>query len=168
MISLYKHFRAGVYGSLANSHLDPLTIWSDDDPDTINKISPDAPHRNVDLAVLSSSKELEAKLVVLIPATVYGHGYGCASSSPTANRSDVLLSPFVKLSIQIPYMIRSAIKVRFPCTFWLAVLLKKRQNGKATYGADGKVIFTHIHLRDTIRAYIVLLVRLPSLTACMH
>jgi hypothetical protein len=67
--------RAGVYGSSYNPHL-ALTIFSDDDPALINKLSPEAIHRNVDLAVLEATQKLEAKFVIFIPATTYGQGYG--------------------------------------------------------------------------------------------
>jgi len=114
----------GVFGSHSRQN-DPHAIYSDDDPTFIDSLPDSSPHRNVDLAVIAAHKQKSgAKIVVHIPTTVYGQGYG----------------PFNKLSLQIPYKIRIAIR-----------------DGYASYGDDGSTYFPQIHVADVVRSYVVLL-----------
>ncbi|KXH66693.1 hypothetical protein CSAL01_13581 [Colletotrichum salicis] len=72
-------------------------IYEDDKPDTIDSLSPDAPHRRIDLAILKGRQELgaSAKIAIVIPPVIYGVGM--------QNR----------LSIQITTMTRFALKHGF-------------------------------------------------------
>ncbi|KAF2710270.1 NAD(P)-binding protein [Pleomassaria siparia CBS 279.74] len=49
-------------------------IYHDNDPDSINALPDDAPHRQIDLAIVKASKELgdKAKLAIMIPPEIYG------------------------------------------------------------------------------------------------
>lgn len=69
-------------------------IYHDDKPEAIDSIADDAPHRNVDLAILKRRAELgaKAKVSIVLPPLIYGAG--------KENR----------LSIQLPAMTRFAIK----------------------------------------------------------
>lgn len=70
-------------------------IYLDDDPDAINTLSDNAPHRQVDLAIVRASRELgdKAKLAIMIPPEIYGF-------NPNHRR----------LTIQIPTVARFALK----------------------------------------------------------
>ena len=94
------------------------TVYDDKDHETINKLSPDAPHREVDLAWLEASRELagKAKIAIFIPATVYGVGTGWVlprflSSNSDAHTAPRFHRPFRKISIQIPMKVEAALKV---------------------------------------------------------
>ena len=73
-------------------------IYYDTDPDTIDTVPDNAPHREIDLAILKASKELneKAKLAIMIPPEIYGF-------NPKHGR----------VSIQIPYITRFALKHGF-------------------------------------------------------
>ena len=70
-------------------------IFHDDKPDEIDSISPDAPHRAIDLSILKAREDLgqEAKIAIVLPPVIYGVG----------SRSK-------RLSIQYPTLTRFAIK----------------------------------------------------------
>jgi nucleoside-diphosphate-sugar epimerase len=72
-------------------------IYEDDKPETVDSIADDAPHRQIDLAILERRKQLgsKAKISIVLPPVIYGLG--------KENR----------LSIQIPTMARFAIKHGF-------------------------------------------------------
>jgi nucleoside-diphosphate-sugar epimerase len=72
-------------------------IYEDDKPETIDSIADDAPHRQIDLAILGHRKQLgaKAKVSIVLPPVIYGLG--------KENR----------LSIQIPTMARFALKHGF-------------------------------------------------------
>ncbi|TKA65675.1 hypothetical protein B0A49_08155 [Cryomyces minteri] len=72
-------------------------IYTDDEPETLDSIADDAPHRQVDLAILERRKQLgaKAKVSIVLPPVIYGLG--------KENR----------LSIQIPTMARFALKHGF-------------------------------------------------------
>ncbi len=70
-------------------------IYYDDNPDPINALSDDQPHRTIDLAIVRAQKELgtAAKMAIMTPPLIYG------------------LNPHHKrLSIQIPTLTRFALK----------------------------------------------------------
>ncbi|TNY17269.1 hypothetical protein DMC30DRAFT_369979 [Rhodotorula diobovata] len=72
-------------------------VFTDKDPKTLDEQIPDdAPHREVDLAIKKAveSKELNAKVSIILPPCIYGIGTG----------------PFNKISIQCPLWIREAIR----------------------------------------------------------
>lgn len=70
-------------------------VYSDTDPDAINALPDNAPHRQIDLAIVKASKELgdKAKLAIMIPPEIYGF-------NPRHRR----------LTIQIPTITRFALK----------------------------------------------------------
>lgn len=72
-------------------------IYEDDKPETVDSIADDAPHRQIDLAILERRKQLgsKAKISIVLPPVIYGLG--------KENR----------LSIQIPTMARFALKHGF-------------------------------------------------------
>jgi nucleoside-diphosphate-sugar epimerase len=72
-------------------------IYEDDKPETVDSIAGDAPHRQIDLAILERRKQLgsKAKISIVLPPVIYGLG--------KENR----------LSIQIPTMARFALKHGF-------------------------------------------------------
>ncbi len=72
-------------------------IYEDDKPETVDSIADDAPHRQIDLAILEGRKQLgaKAKISIVLPPVIYGLG--------KENR----------LSIQIPTMARFALKHSF-------------------------------------------------------
>ncbi|KAK3617047.1 hypothetical protein LTR56_025558 [Elasticomyces elasticus] len=72
-------------------------IYEDDKPETIDSIADDAPHRQIDLAILERREQLgaKAKVSIVLPPVIYGVGKD--------NR----------LSIQIPTMARFALKHGF-------------------------------------------------------
>ncbi|TPX12550.1 uncharacterized protein E0L32_000727 [Thyridium curvatum] len=69
-------------------------VYEDDKPETIDSIADDAPHREIDLAILKARKEIgsKAKISIVLPPVIYGLGQ--------ENR----------LSIQIPTLTRFALK----------------------------------------------------------
>lgn len=72
-------------------------IYEDDKPETIDSIADDAPHRQIDLAILERRKQLgaRAKVCIVLPPVIYGLGKES------------------RLSIQIPTMARFALKHGF-------------------------------------------------------
>jgi len=72
-------------------------IYEDDKPETVDSIADDAPHRQIDLAILERRKQLgsKAKISIVLLPVIYGLG--------KENR----------LSIQIPTMARFALKHGF-------------------------------------------------------
>lgn len=73
-------------------------IYKDTDPDAINSLADDAPHRPIDLAIVRAAKELgeKAKLAIMIPPEIYGF-------NPKHKR----------LTIQFPTIARFALKHGF-------------------------------------------------------
>lgn len=55
-------------------------IYNDDDMDQVDSVSDDAPHREIDLAIIRLKKELgsKAKIAIMIPPLIYG----CMMSQP--------------------------------------------------------------------------------------
>ncbi|KAJ6542660.1 hypothetical protein B0H19DRAFT_1310443 [Mycena capillaripes] len=89
-------YSAGVFGHLFSLHNPIETIYDDNDLAIINSLSPNAPHRAIDLAWYNASQELagKVKIAILIPATIFGTGTG----------------PFKKISIQLPIKIQAALR----------------------------------------------------------
>ncbi|KAJ9663035.1 hypothetical protein H2198_001027 [Neophaeococcomyces mojaviensis] len=73
-------------------------IFEDDKPKDIDALSHDAPHREVDLAILKARQELgeKAKIAIVLPPVIYG-----------------VSSRAKRLSIQLPTLTRFAIKHGF-------------------------------------------------------
>lgn len=74
------------------------TIYRDDEPAQIDSLSDDAPHREVDLAIIRARQELgdSAKVAIILPPVIYG----------VSNKAQ-------RLSIQLPTLTRFAIKHGF-------------------------------------------------------
>ncbi|TGO55050.1 hypothetical protein BCON_0097g00060 [Botryotinia convoluta] len=70
-------------------------FYEDDKPEQIDAISDEAPHRNIDLAIVNANKSLgpKVKLAIMIPPLIYG-----------------INSREKRLSIQLPTLARFAIK----------------------------------------------------------
>ncbi|CAO2648706.1 Nn.00g096550.m01.CDS01 [Neocucurbitaria sp. VM-36] len=70
-------------------------VFRDDHPEDVDSLPDDAPHREVDLAILKARKELgnKAKIAIVLPPIIYGVG-----------------SRGQRLSIQLPTLTRFAIK----------------------------------------------------------
>ncbi|KAF2650712.1 NAD(P)-binding protein [Lophiostoma macrostomum CBS 122681] len=70
-------------------------IYYDTDPDAINALPDDAPHRPIDLAIVKAGRELgdKAKFVIMIPPEIYGFNH-----------------QHRRLTIQIPTITRFALK----------------------------------------------------------
>lgn len=107
-------------------------IYEDDKPETIDSVTDDAPHRAIDLAILERRKQFgaQAKIALMIPPVIYGLG--------KQNR----------LSIQIPTMVRFAIK-----------------HGYAGYVGKGNSVWGHIHVADLARGYMTILHHLEDSSA---
>lgn len=99
-------------------------MYQDDKPETIDSIADNAPHRAIDLSILKARRELgaKAKISIMLPPVIYGLG-----------KED-------RLSIQLPTMIRFAIK-----------------HGYAGYVGGGKAVWGHIHVADLARGYMTIL-----------
>ncbi|KUJ11311.1 NAD(P)-binding protein [Mollisia scopiformis] len=102
-------------------------IYHDDIPSELDSVADDAPHRQIDLAIVKTkSSELlksKAKISIMIPPLIYGF-------NPKHQR----------LSIQIPTLTRWAIK-----------------HGYAAHVGKGLAVESNIHVLDLARAYVVLL-----------
>ena len=72
-------------------------IYHDDKQEEIDSLSDDAPHRQIDLAILKARKELgsKAKIAIMIPPLIYGTSHG-------------------RLTIQLPTLARWALKHGYP------------------------------------------------------
>jgi nucleoside-diphosphate-sugar epimerase len=71
------------------------TVYSDLNPDQINGLAPEQPHRNVDLFIINSADANPLlKSVIVIPPLIYGIGTG----------------PFNRTSVQLPILVRAALK----------------------------------------------------------
>jgi hypothetical protein len=73
-------------------------IYDDTKPEEIDDLDPNQPHRGVDIFVRDKGKELKdkGKFTIVIPPNIHGVGTG----------------PVNRISIQIPMLIRFAIKHR--------------------------------------------------------
>jgi nucleoside-diphosphate-sugar epimerase len=63
-------------GVLADNAMGAFTsdiIWHDDDPDQIETIPDDAPHRSVELMILNADKQGYIKSYIITPPTVWGY-----------------------------------------------------------------------------------------------
>lgn len=52
------------------------TIYNDMDVAQIESLSPSAPHRNVDLAIVAADQEGYVKIYIILPPTIYGLATG--------------------------------------------------------------------------------------------
>ncbi|CAF0829081.1 unnamed protein product [Rotaria sp. Silwood1] len=71
------------------------TVYSDLNPDQINGLADEQPHRNIDLFIINSADANPLlKTVIILPPLIYGIGTG----------------PFNRTSVQLPVLIRAALK----------------------------------------------------------
>ncbi|CAF2420325.1 unnamed protein product [Rotaria sp. Silwood2] len=71
------------------------TVYSDLNPDQINGLADEQPHRNIDLFIINSADANPLlKAVIVLPPLIYGIGTG----------------PFNRTSVQLPALIRAALK----------------------------------------------------------
>ncbi|KAJ3335548.1 hypothetical protein HDU93_005071 [Gonapodya sp. JEL0774] len=95
-------------------------IYSDLDVEAIDALPDTNLHRNVDLIVRSAGASGDVDTYLVIPPTIYGVGAG----------------PFHKTSIQIPALIRAAIKA-----------------GKSQYVGEGVPRWSKVHVADLSNLY---------------
>ena len=101
------------------------TEYSDLDPDKINSLADEQFHRNVDLFIINAAEANPLlKTVIVIPPTIYGIGRG----------------PFNHTSIQLPALIRAALKRR-----------------KAEMIGPGEATWDSVHIADLVDGFILLL-----------
>ncbi|CAG7854911.1 SubName: Full=Uncharacterized protein {ECO:0000313/EMBL:CCA70316.1} [Serendipita indica DSM 11827] len=85
----------GLVTGEANGSFDPnAKTYNDDDPADIRGISPDAPHRNVDLEIFAADDAGYVSAYIIAPSTIYGTGD----------------SPVNRLSQQVPGLIQAALE----------------------------------------------------------
>jgi len=96
LTSIYIHTSGtGVLSDTASNEYKSEKIYRDTDPADIDTLSPLAPHRESDLAILGSIKEFSnARLAIMMPPTIYGIGSG----------------PFNRLSMQVPELMKGSLK----------------------------------------------------------
>ena len=88
----------GVLNDKANGAFKGEKIYYDDKPDEIDTVPDDAPHREIDLAIVTAKEELgsKAKVAIMIPPEIYGFD-----------------AKHKRLSIQVPTLTRFALKHGF-------------------------------------------------------
>ncbi|KAJ7593067.1 NAD-binding protein [Mycena floridula] len=74
-------------------------IYDDMNPKQIESLSPTAPHRSVDLAIVAADKEGYVKTYIILPSTIYGISHGKLFDAGLAN----------PISQQIPGLIKAAL-----------------------------------------------------------
>lgn len=74
------------------------TIYTDEEPSAIDALADDAPHRPIDLAIVTAQRKLgdKAKIAIMIPPLIYGYN-----------------AKHARLTIQIPTLTRFALKHGF-------------------------------------------------------
>ncbi|KAJ3212892.1 hypothetical protein HDU67_003509 [Dinochytrium kinnereticum] len=113
-------------------------VFRDDDPDSVNALADDQPHREVDLMV--SDPESEAakagvKTVIVIPPLVYGVATGA----------------WKRTSSQVPRLIELAVR---------------RKN--AVFCGNGRGRWSHVHVKDLAALYIILVTKILSDPDSIH
>ncbi|CAF1033991.1 unnamed protein product [Rotaria sordida] len=104
------------------------TVYNDLDPDQVNGLADTQIHRNVDLLVINSAQANPLlKSIIILPPLIYGIGKG----------------PFNRTSIQLPTLIRAALK-----------------RGKAETIGAGESTWDSVHIDDLVDAYIILFAQL--------
>ncbi|KAI0470647.1 hypothetical protein GGR56DRAFT_659869 [Xylariaceae sp. FL0804] len=114
----------------------PEKVYHDNVPSEINSVPDDAPHREIDLAILAAARRLgpaRAKIAIMIPPLIYGHTAGHG-----------------RLSIQVPTLTRYALKHGF---------------AGHVGGVGGGAVWSTVHVRDLARAYVALLHHLETTPA---
>lgn len=152
-----------MYGHLYNKDRPVGFVWDDAQPDIIDELDENAPHRNVDLLFRELSKKDIADVVIAIPGTVYGGGSSSAwfsldtMSCNTLQALTSAFSIFKRHSTQIPMMIRKALEAGGILFGWTAGAYASFQNGYTSYGEkDGS--FSAINIEDHTRAIFMILV----------
>jgi len=74
-------------------------IWDDANADDLEMLPNNAPHRDVDLAIIESDREGFIQAYLVAPSTIYGFATGKLVTAGIANNR----------SIQIPSLIRAAL-----------------------------------------------------------
>lgn len=113
-------------GLLSESYSGELTpaaaakIWNDNDINDIKSIAPTQPHRDVDLEIFGAHDRQEVDAYIIAPSTIYGVGDG----------------PVNKISIQIPHLVRAAVKFKQP-----------------VYVGKGTNLWNNVHITDLVQLY---------------
>ncbi|KAF7790012.1 hypothetical protein EIP86_000960, partial [Pleurotus ostreatoroseus] len=108
------------------------TIFDDSNAEQIESISPEAAHRNVDLAIVQADKEgkFQARYVrtyIILPSTIYGIASTPLSAAGIHNEH----------SVQIPWIIRASL-----------------DRGQAGVVGKGLALWPSVHIDDTADLYI--------------
>jgi len=74
-------------------------IWDDANPDQLERLSPAAPHRNVDLELTQADKEGYVRTYIVVPSSIYGLASGKFADAGLQH----------KQTVQIPVLINAAI-----------------------------------------------------------
>ncbi|KAI0701895.1 NAD-P-binding protein [Cerioporus squamosus] len=98
------------------------TIYDDLNVEQIKSISPEAPHRSVDLLITEADTQGYLRAYIILPSTIYG----------LAKHSLVRAGVSNGISIQIPYLIRAS--------------LARKQAGMV---GQGKALWPDVHIDDT-------------------
>ncbi|OJT02633.1 hypothetical protein TRAPUB_6814 [Trametes pubescens] len=104
-------------------------IYDDNDAEQLAKLSPEQPHRNVDLAVIAADEEGYVKTYIVLPSTIYGLATGPLVDAGIVNPQ----------SQQIP-----------------ALILAGKGRGQAGMVGQGKNIWPNVHIDDIVQLYEVL------------
>lgn len=106
----------GVLVEKAEGAYESKTIYDDTNPEQIETLADDQPHRNVDLLVVAADKEGYIKSYIILPSTIFGIATGPLFDKGIANPH----------SQQIPFLIKTGIsrkqggvvgegRARWPC-----------------------------------------------------
>ncbi|CAF0748341.1 unnamed protein product [Adineta steineri] len=99
-------------------------VFSDLNPDQINGLGDEQPHRNVDVFIINAADANPLlKTAIVLPPLVYGTGTG----------------PFNRDSIQIPLLLRTAIK-----------------RHKAEAVGPGEATMNNVHIGDLVDAFVII------------
>ncbi|KAJ6619675.1 hypothetical protein B0H10DRAFT_2024368 [Mycena sp. CBHHK59/15] len=76
------------------------TIYSDLDIAQLERLSPNQPHRNVDLALVEADSKGYAKTYIILPSTIYGFASGCLVDKGLQNRRSQQIPRLVDVSLR--------------------------------------------------------------------
>ncbi|CCM01662.1 uncharacterized protein FIBRA_03724 [Fibroporia radiculosa] len=119
----------GVLGEDDKGMAPSETIYSDLNIEQLKSITPAAPHRSVDLAIIDADKQGFVRTYIVLPSTIYGIASGPLVDAGITN----------PLSLQIPTLIK--------------VSLARKQAGMV---GVGKALWPNVHIDDVADLYIVI------------
>ncbi|KAI0077637.1 NAD-P-binding protein [Panus rudis PR-1116 ss-1] len=120
----------GTFADDAKGLYNSDTIWDDANPDQIETLPDNAPHRNVDLPIVKADQEGYVRSYIILPGVVYG----------------VANTPFVAAGLQ------HAVTFAGPLLTKIAIA-----RGRVGVVGKGLGLWPFVHIDDTADLYIVLL-----------